>query len=214
MKLNEWRVPVILTATFIGSLALIASLGKHSSQPGCPDLDLVFLANWKKFHSPRADLWTDIRLPGHTRPLHYDITVDTNIDQFEFSGQVVVKLNISKATKIIVMHAVDLELSGARLFSLDKPGSVIQSTRNETNVGREQFSLKYGRPVYPGLYRLEMRYWGYLFLVKLPSISCWLDSSPTRSRDSIIASTKETATLQNTLLQLNLNLPTLEEHFL
>lgn len=57
------------------------------------------------------------RLPNTTHPLSYDISLTSRVDlaQFDFSGQVKIKIAIDTDTREIVLHAKQLNVTSIRL---------------------------------------------------------------------------------------------------
>lgn len=56
------------------------------------------------------------RLSSHVQPLHYKITVKPDLAQFTFNADQTISLQISKPTRQLVLHAVDLKISLAELI--------------------------------------------------------------------------------------------------
>ena len=57
----------------------------------------------------------NIRLPSHVVPRRYSITLFPNLQEFAFSGEVEILLNITKPTKEITLHAAELKITSAVL---------------------------------------------------------------------------------------------------
>nr|XP_020824556.1 thyrotropin-releasing hormone-degrading ectoenzyme isoform X1 [Phascolarctos cinereus] len=49
--------------------------------------------------------WTQLRLPGHLKPLHYNLMLTVFMENFTFSGEVNVEVACLNATRYIVLHA-------------------------------------------------------------------------------------------------------------
>ncbi|XP_044535125.1 thyrotropin-releasing hormone-degrading ectoenzyme [Gracilinanus agilis] len=49
--------------------------------------------------------WTQLRLPGHLKPLHYNLMLTIFMENFTFSGEVNVEIECLNATRYIVLHA-------------------------------------------------------------------------------------------------------------
>nr|XP_060633432.1 thyrotropin-releasing hormone-degrading ectoenzyme [Anolis sagrei ordinatus] len=59
--------------------------------------------------------WTLPRLPGHLRPLHYNLMLSVFLENFTFSGEVNVQVECLRATRYVVLHAHRLRVEAARL---------------------------------------------------------------------------------------------------
>ncbi|XP_074126629.1 thyrotropin-releasing hormone-degrading ectoenzyme isoform X3 [Sminthopsis crassicaudata] len=49
--------------------------------------------------------WTQLRLPGHLKPLHYNLMLTVFMENFTFSGEVNVEVACLNTTRYIVLHA-------------------------------------------------------------------------------------------------------------
>lgn len=63
-----------------------------------------------------------IRLPGHTRPLHYDIELNVNIHNgsLPYVAKVVIKIAVDVSTDVITLHNKGLPVTGVKV--IDKTG--------------------------------------------------------------------------------------------
>ncbi|TNN35940.1 Leucyl-cystinyl aminopeptidase [Liparis tanakae] len=57
--------------------------------------------------------WTQLRLPRSIHPLSYDLTLDPDLDNMTFSGRAVISMSVLHATKLLVLHAAQLNISRA-----------------------------------------------------------------------------------------------------
>ena len=57
--------------------------------------------------------WAELRLPASVRPVHYDLTVNPDLDAMTFTGRTVISMAVLHATKRIVLHAADLTVTKA-----------------------------------------------------------------------------------------------------
>ncbi|XP_056457704.1 leucyl-cystinyl aminopeptidase isoform X1 [Gadus chalcogrammus] len=57
--------------------------------------------------------WAELRLPASVRPVHYDLTVNPDLDAMTFTGRAVISMAVLHATKRIVLHAADLTVTKA-----------------------------------------------------------------------------------------------------
>ncbi|KAG8137889.1 hypothetical protein E2320_003829, partial [Naja naja] len=59
--------------------------------------------------------WTQLRLPGHLRPLHYNLMLSVFMENFTFSGEVNVQVECLNATRYIVLHAHRMHIEAVRV---------------------------------------------------------------------------------------------------
>ncbi|XP_044305748.1 thyrotropin-releasing hormone-degrading ectoenzyme [Varanus komodoensis] len=59
--------------------------------------------------------WTQLRLPGHLRPLHYNLMLSAFLENFTFSGEVNVQVECLNATRYIVLHAHRVHVEAVRV---------------------------------------------------------------------------------------------------
>uniref|UniRef100_A0ABM5GFN9 Thyrotropin-releasing hormone-degrading ectoenzyme n=1 Tax=Pogona vitticeps TaxID=103695 RepID=A0ABM5GFN9_9SAUR len=59
--------------------------------------------------------WTQLRLSGHLRPLHYNLMLNVFMENFTFSGEVNVQVECLNATRYIVLHAHRMHIEAARV---------------------------------------------------------------------------------------------------
>ncbi|KAL7982595.1 hypothetical protein Chor_010193 [Crotalus horridus] len=59
--------------------------------------------------------WTKLRLPGHLRPLHYNLMLSVFMENFTFSGEVNVQVECLNATRYIVLHAHRMHIEAVRV---------------------------------------------------------------------------------------------------
>jgi aminopeptidase N len=83
----------------------------------------------KNFDFPFVDELNarSFRLPNNTRPLHYDISLFTNIHRGDsvFNGRVRINIEVLEDSDVITMHYRDLIIRNVDLFNAD--GSVFQN---------------------------------------------------------------------------------------
>lgn len=60
-----------------------------------------------------------IRLPGHTRPLNYDVELVVNVHNgsTEYTGKVSIKIAVDVATDVITLHSKELNVIVAKVFN-------------------------------------------------------------------------------------------------
>ncbi|KAG5354174.1 hypothetical protein C0989_003687 [Termitomyces sp. Mn162] len=59
----------------------------------------------------------EYRLPTDVKPLHYDVTIKTDLEKLEFEGFVNISLDIRRETSSITLNATALELGKASIYS-------------------------------------------------------------------------------------------------
>uniref|UniRef100_A0A8C4IAP1 Leucyl/cystinyl aminopeptidase n=1 Tax=Dicentrarchus labrax TaxID=13489 RepID=A0A8C4IAP1_DICLA len=57
--------------------------------------------------------WSQFRLPHSIRPLSYDLTLNPDLDNMNFTGSTVIKMVVLHNTKRIVLHSANLNISKA-----------------------------------------------------------------------------------------------------
>ncbi|NWI58038.1 TRHDE protein, partial [Calyptomena viridis] len=59
--------------------------------------------------------WARPRLPRHLRPLHYNLMLSAFMENFTFSGEVNVQLEVHNASRYIVLHAHRMHIEAVRV---------------------------------------------------------------------------------------------------
>ncbi|KAG8514206.1 Thyrotropin-releasing hormone-degrading ectoenzyme, partial [Galemys pyrenaicus] len=91
--------------SFPGSTRGNHHAGEDSSQPeaggeatpGTPSTQPPSEEEWQP--------WTQLRLSGHLKPLHYNLMLTAFMENFTFSGEVNVEIACQNATRYVVLHA-------------------------------------------------------------------------------------------------------------
>nr|XP_056702487.1 thyrotropin-releasing hormone-degrading ectoenzyme [Euleptes europaea] len=68
---------------------------------------------WQRRREPPP--WTRLRLPGHLRPLHYNLVLSAFMENFTFGGEVNVQVECLNATRYLVLHAHRLHVEAVRV---------------------------------------------------------------------------------------------------
>ncbi|XP_015272510.1 PREDICTED: thyrotropin-releasing hormone-degrading ectoenzyme [Gekko japonicus] len=68
---------------------------------------------WQRRREPPP--WTRLRLPGHLRPLHYNLMLSVFMENFTFGGEVNVQVECLNATRYIVLHAHRIHIEAVRV---------------------------------------------------------------------------------------------------
>lgn len=64
-----------------------------------------------------ADTQNQYRLPVDVKPIHYDVTIKTDLEKTEYQGFVKISLDIKKDTSRIVLNSSELKLGSAYVLS-------------------------------------------------------------------------------------------------
>nr|XP_033807660.1 thyrotropin-releasing hormone-degrading ectoenzyme [Geotrypetes seraphini] len=118
---------------------------------------------------PSPQPWTQLRLPPHLKPLHYNLLVTAFLGNFSFCGELNVQVEVRNATRHIVLHADRLAVHGVRVAE-DRaagavavarhfayaPSQVLVVVLNRSLEARKSFNLKI---VYSG--RIEDEFLGF-----------------------------------------------------
>ena len=96
------------------------------------------------------------RLPRHTRPDHYDIRLELDLETFTFTGSVGIDIEVTEATDALVLNAAEVEIKSAALSD----GTVITEIAYDDEMQRAILSL--GSALEPGSHRLEIEHSGII----------------------------------------------------
>lgn len=80
------------------------------------------------------------RLPNNTRPISYDIHITTKIHtqtDFDFTGQVAIRLVVAEASRTITLHQRYLTIGKASLVLASRPDTPIALDPFENNYSKE-----------------------------------------------------------------------------
>ncbi|KAE9406410.1 hypothetical protein BT96DRAFT_875684 [Gymnopus androsaceus JB14] len=95
---------------------LHAATKRFSIQTVCKGLgSILSLTGTAKMSTVASD--SKFRLPTNVKPTHYDLIVQTDLDQLKFSGTVTVNLDVKEETSKIVMNCTRLKLGQATVQS-------------------------------------------------------------------------------------------------
>lgn len=61
--------------------------------------------------------WNKMRLPVTVSPLHYHLLIHPNLTSLDFTGMVLIQIEVHENTKNIILHSKDLHISNARLLA-------------------------------------------------------------------------------------------------
>ena len=77
-------------------------------------------------------------LPKNVKPLHYDLTLEPNLESFEYEGSVSIELDVVEDTQSITLNALELKIQEAKVTS----GSSTISASSEVTVDDEKQTAK------------------------------------------------------------------------
>lgn len=98
------------------------------------------------------------RLPGHARPLRYEITLEPDLELACFEGHVAVDLDVTGSERRLVLNSVDLEITSVSLVNGD--GSTLRPEIH-LDPAEQQLELRFDRVV-TGPARLSIAFAGIL----------------------------------------------------
>jgi puromycin-sensitive aminopeptidase len=97
------------------------------------------------------------RLPTDVRPTAYDASLSVDLDARAFSGSLRLALVLSRATDELVLHAVGLEVSLARVHA---GGAPLEPVELRAVAASETLVLRFASPLPPGRLTLELAWTG------------------------------------------------------
>uniref|UniRef100_A0A8C0KVA0 Thyrotropin releasing hormone degrading enzyme n=1 Tax=Canis lupus dingo TaxID=286419 RepID=A0A8C0KVA0_CANLU len=104
-------------ASFPGPARRDPQAGGEASTPGAP-------AARPPSDPEREHPWTHLRLPGHLKPLHYNLMLTAFMDNFTFSGEVNVEIACTNRTRYVVLHASRVAVDKVQLAEDRAAGAV------------------------------------------------------------------------------------------
>lgn len=116
----------------------------------------------KQFEIIRADENITYRLPEHTKPIAYDISLITWINNadFRFSGLVKIEIEIVNETNEIILHHRQLDILSVNLYNQQNEINIVYDYDNVTEFLRVTALVE---PLQsPFIYTLEISYTGVL----------------------------------------------------
>ncbi|CAG8468881.1 16603_t:CDS:10 [Funneliformis caledonium] len=83
-------------------------------------------------------------LPTNVRPTHYTLTLTPDFVNFTFTGSEVVNINVNENTKVITLHANEIEIKSAKLVNLDlKTNQGCEAEKIDYNTQKETVTLTF-----------------------------------------------------------------------
>jgi aminopeptidase N len=98
-------------------------------------------------------------LPRTARPSHYAIEVTPDAAKMTFTGTERIDLQVFERVDALTLHALELDVTRARLSRADGTGAAIALTAT-LDEAAQTVKLAAAAPIEPGAYRLELAYSG------------------------------------------------------
>ena len=102
-----------------------------------------------------------VRLETHVMPIRYAVTLHPDLEAHTFSGEVIIDLSISKATKEITLHSKDLNITSASISDSSKDGPCY-SSKISYNDKMETASFLFSKLIPKGNAKLSITFRGVL----------------------------------------------------
>ena len=99
------------------------------------------------------------RLPAHTRPESYAVHVHVDPARDDFAGEAEIALRAPRGSQVLELHAVDLEISEARVEDAGGPVGIVS---RRVDARRETLRLRLERGLRDGPVRLRLAWTGPL----------------------------------------------------
>ena len=101
------------------------------------------------------------RLPSAIRPKHYSLSLTLNLNDFTFSGEVLIDAKVLEPTDTIMLHALDLQISHASVFpNYGKEELTIPTEAIVYDKEMETISLPLGKNLQLGQVAIKLRFSG------------------------------------------------------
>ncbi len=101
---------------------------------------------------------TPTQLPRVAVPLRYSVSVTPDASNLRFAADALIGFKLVKATDVVVLNAVDLEISTAAI--LDRHGIVVPVRQIVVDPIKQTATFQLGRPIEPGQFKLRIQYTG------------------------------------------------------
>ncbi|KAM4577453.1 leucyl-cystinyl aminopeptidase [Odontesthes bonariensis] len=95
--------------------------------------------------------WTQLRLPHSIHPLNYELTLTPDLDDMTFTGRAVINMSILHSSKLIVLHAVNLNITKATFKLGDGQASDVTVLEYKP---RQQIAVKFKEELKAGQFCL------------------------------------------------------------
>jgi puromycin-sensitive aminopeptidase len=97
------------------------------------------------------------RLSANVKPIHYSITIRPDLKSFTFAGGEVIDIQVKKATSVITLNAVDLDITNVTV-SNEKGSCLVANVVYD--VEHEQVHFKFDGVVGKGRWKLSLNFAG------------------------------------------------------
>ncbi|OGH25027.1 MAG: hypothetical protein A3B47_02950 [Candidatus Levybacteria bacterium RIFCSPLOWO2_01_FULL_39_24] len=101
----------------------------------------------------------NVRLPEHVIPKRYSITLFPNLQEFTFSGEEEITLELREPAKEIILHAAELEITSAEIISDKKKLKAAKITYDEK---AETATISFDNIITKGESKLKLTFAGIL----------------------------------------------------
>ncbi|KAJ3187595.1 hypothetical protein HK101_009312 [Irineochytrium annulatum] len=141
-KLHQFYGLLLATLVVLSCWAAISGTSE-GKRPGGSNPDKIFDDSARDLPND----WTQIRLPSHVVPIDYGVEIDTDIERFSFSGDVLISLNLTGPTKVIVVHAADLTTKNPVMWFDHINGTSVKPSSVRVDDKLEFVVLTFDRPL-------------------------------------------------------------------
>lgn len=105
----------------------------------------------------RAD-GIDYRLPTHVKPIHYDITIQPDLENFTFSGLVIIQVEVLEDASNITLHANELNVTYLALMTASS--QLIEPASVTNDEDRQFLIINFEETLAAGTYYINTFYEG------------------------------------------------------
>ncbi len=105
------------------------------------------------------------RLPRTVMPETYRLFIEPDLEHKQFSGEETIFLNVTDATKTVILNAIDLDISEPEISLKsdgDGHGKWIEATKIEKDKEHELVRLRFKNAIKPGKYELRLKFGGQI----------------------------------------------------
>lgn len=99
------------------------------------------------------------RLPRHVVPIRYDLRLEPDLPASSFAGQEVITLKVHQPTSEIVLNAIELDITSAKIEGDSGPARQATIT---LDAALQRCYLIFTKPLSPGTWKLTMTFCGTL----------------------------------------------------
>lgn len=143
------------------SLSMTLLAGSNNCSYATGDISTAAKAATQKQAAPDSGK-EHPRLSSFIKPETYELTFEPDLVNFTFVGKETIKLNVSKATSVITLNSLDLEVSDVVIESLDGGSKTVLEAKVECDPKKEQVHFLLPQQLPPGSYKLHAQFKGIL----------------------------------------------------